>query len=173
MPYLHIVLSTPASDHIAQQVAQRLTDLTADILGKIRALTAVRVEFADPQHWHIGGGSLSHPPRSSFYLEAKVTDGTNTAEQKARFIAEVFSALDLLVGPLAPASYTVVQEVPADAWGYQGQTQAARAELHRSALARAQTLRREAIDHAWNCAGEVLARAGRAAWRVVWRHQRR
>lgn len=127
MPYLHIVLSAPSSDTTAQQVAQRLTDLTTDILGKNRALTAVRVEFANPQHWTIGGSCLGDPPLNSFYLEAKVTDGTNTAAQKARFIAEVFAALEGVMGPLAPASYTVVQEMPADAWGYQGQTQAARA----------------------------------------------
>lgn len=126
MPYLHIVLCAPASDTTAHQVAQRLTDLTARILRKNRALTAVRVEFADPQHWWIGGSLQGAPRQNSFYLEAKVTDGTNTAEEKSSFIAQVFAALELLLGPLAPASYTVVQEVPANAWGYQGRTQAAR-----------------------------------------------
>jgi 4-oxalocrotonate tautomerase len=135
MPYLHITLSTPASTNTAHQVAKLLTDLTASILRKKRELTAVRVEFADPQFWTIGGIALVGQPQNSFYLDAKVTDGTNTPEEKARYIAQVFSGLELLLGPLAAASYTVVHEVPAQSWGYQGRTQAARSAAVAMAMA--------------------------------------
>ncbi|WP_394790609.1 4-oxalocrotonate tautomerase family protein [Rhodoferax sp.] len=126
MPYLHITLSTPASTRTAHQVIELLTDLTANILRKKRELTAVRVEFADPQLWAIGSMALAGQPHNSFYLDAKVTDGTNTPDEKTRYIAQVFSGLESMLGPLAAASYTVLHEVPAQSWGYQGRTQAAR-----------------------------------------------
>lgn len=123
MPYLHIQLSLPASAAVASEVGALLTDLTASILQKKRELTAVSVEFVDPHYWFIGGASLASQQLRSFYLQIQVTAGTNTKDEKARYVAQVFAGLESLLGPLAPASYVVVQEVPADAWGYQGRTQ--------------------------------------------------
>ena len=123
MPYLHIQLSLPASAAVASEVSTLLTELTTSILQKKHELTAVSVEFADPQHWFIGGASLASQHLHSFYLQAQVTAGTNTKDEKTRYVAQVFAGLERLLGPLAPASYTVVQELRADAWGYQGLTQ--------------------------------------------------
>ena len=123
MPYLHIQLSLPASAAVASEVGALLTDLTASILQKKHELTAVSVEFVDPHYWFIGGASLASQQLRSFYLQIQVTAGTNTKDEKARYVAQVFAGLESLLGPLAPASYVVVQEVPADAWGYQGRTQ--------------------------------------------------
>ncbi|SDO04578.1 4-oxalocrotonate tautomerase [Rhodoferax sp. OV413] len=123
MPYLHIQLSLPASAGVASEVGALLTELTASILQKKHELTAVSVEFVDPQHWFIGGASLASQHLRSFYLHVQVTEGTNTKDEKARYVAQVFAGLESLLGPLAPASYAVVQEVHADAWGYQGRTQ--------------------------------------------------
>jgi 4-oxalocrotonate tautomerase len=38
----------------------------------------------------------------------------------------VFEALQALLGNLHPACYIVIHEVPADSWGYHGQTQESR-----------------------------------------------
>ena len=63
------------------------------------------------------------PSQPSFYLDIKVTEGTNTKNEKARYVQAVFEAMGRLLGELAPASYIVIEEVRADAWGYSGQTQ--------------------------------------------------
>ncbi len=63
---------------------------------------------------------------ASFFLEVRVTEGTNTSDEKADYVHRVFTALEQVLGPLHPASYVVIHEVRADAWGYQGATQAYR-----------------------------------------------
>lgn len=60
---------------------------------------------------------------ATFYLDIKITEGTNTKNEKADYIAKVFAEFESLLGPLNPASYIVLHEVRADAWGYQGRTQ--------------------------------------------------
>ena len=50
----------------------------------------------------------------------------NTDAEKAAFIGAAFEALGAALGPIAPASYVVVEEIDAAAWGYGGRTQAAR-----------------------------------------------
>ena len=72
--------------------------------------------------------SRSCAPRAAAHLDVKVTAGTNTAEEKRRFIAEVMKLFRSVIGSaLDPVCYVVVHEVAADAWGYDGLTQADRA----------------------------------------------
>ena len=123
MPYLKLKLSAPESVETTEKIAVVLTELTADILKKKRELTAVEIEFISPQRWFIGGVSLQEQNATSFYLDIKVTEGTNTKDEKARYVGQVFSSIETIVGPLATTSYVVIEEVNADAWGYQGQTQ--------------------------------------------------
>jgi len=123
MPYLNIKLSGVASDETSKQVAEKLTYLTAELLHKKRELTSVAVEFLPRDSWFIGGSSLTSRSEQSFFLDIKVTEGTNTKDEKAQFVEQAFQAIEGIVGALASASYIVIHEVPADAWGYQGQTQ--------------------------------------------------
>ena len=123
MPYLNLKLSAPESLEMTAKIAAVLTDLTVDVLKKKHELVAVVIEYVMPQHWFIGGTSMRGQRISSFYLDIKVTEGTNTKDEKSRYVAQVFASIEAIVGTLAPASYVVVQEVRADAWGYQGQTQ--------------------------------------------------
>ena len=81
MPYLNLKLCASSSPETASRLAQCLTDLTAEILKKKRELTAVAVEFVAPAHWHIGGASLAAQSLRSFYLDIKVTEGTNTKDE--------------------------------------------------------------------------------------------
>src|SRR5664279_5540688 len=123
MPYLNVKLCAQSSQETADQIAHSLTDLTADILGKKRALTAVAIEFVAPTQWYVGGTSLAGQSLRSFYLDIKVTEGTNTKDEKAHYAERAFAAIEGIVGSLAPASYIVIHEIRADAWGYQGATQ--------------------------------------------------
>lgn len=60
---------------------------------------------------------------STFYLDIKVTEGTNTKNEKAAYVKQVFAGMEAILGRVASASYIVIHEVHADAWGYQGETQ--------------------------------------------------
>ncbi len=123
MPYLHLTLShNPPAEGLAR-VAQALTDLTVDLLGKRRELTALSIAITPEGRWFVGGTPL---PGQSYQLDIKVTEGTNTADEKACFIAQVHEALVALLGPMVTASYVVVHDLDGRAWGYQGRTQAAR-----------------------------------------------
>jgi len=86
--------------------------------------------------WYVGGVDVQRP---TAFLEISVTQGTNTAPQKAAFIAAAFAELQEQLGagaPLAEASYVIVRELPATDWGYNGQTQAARQTARAFSLAR-------------------------------------
>lgn len=126
MPYLDIRIAAPCLPATVAKFATRLTDLTADLLAKRRELTAVSVQCVAPGHWYVGGVSLSDIGGTSFFVEVNVTAGSNDAAQKEAFVAAAFAAAEDILGALDAASYVIVREVPADAWGYQGQTQAQR-----------------------------------------------
>lgn len=123
MPYLNIKVSGEPSEAVCKAVAQTLTSLTAELLGKKAELTVVVVEPVPARFWFIGGSSLDIKAVNSFYLEIKITCGTNTKQQKAAYIRGLFSAMQELLGELDDASYIVIHEINADAWGYQGSTQ--------------------------------------------------
>lgn len=124
MPYVHLTIAGPAPAAADRtRLAAGLTRLMAEVLGKKPALTAVRVEVAEGDAWTVGGAPVS----PAAHLEAAITAGTNTAEEKARFIAAAMELLKDGIGPSLPAAtYAVVREVPADSWGYDGLTQEAR-----------------------------------------------
>lgn len=123
MPILNVKLSATLSPDRSARVAAALTDLTVEILKKKRELTAVALGHVSPAEWFIAGVTVETHAMNTFHLDIKVTEGTNTKDEKALFISRVFAAMEDIMGPLAPASYVVVQEVRGDAWGYQGQTQ--------------------------------------------------
>jgi 4-oxalocrotonate tautomerase len=115
-----IAADAPPSADLAADVARSLTRLTAEVLHKDPAVTDVAVRFVDPQHWFVGGAAATGQP--SYFVEVRVTEGTNTKNQKAEYIARVHQALDRLLGGVRPESYVQVAEVHADAYGYGGLT---------------------------------------------------
>jgi 4-oxalocrotonate tautomerase len=58
-----------------------------------------------------------------FRLAIEVTEGTNTKDEKAEFVAQAFRLLGEAVGNVSPASYVMIHDLRGDAWGYGGQTQ--------------------------------------------------
>ena len=123
MPYLHLNVSSPLDSKKRAEVASLLTSLTADVLGKKRELTAVAISTTAAQDWYIGAKPLTESEQVSFYLDIKVTEGTNTKNEKAEYVHQVFQGMSAILGELASASYVVIHEVHADSWGYAGQTQ--------------------------------------------------
>ncbi|MBT0960818.1 tautomerase family protein [Denitromonas iodatirespirans] len=126
MPYLHLRLAAEASDTLAERASAVLLEHTTALLGKKPEVTSVTVEFVDPRRWRIGGTRLADSGHSAFHLDVKITDGTNTKAQKAAYLRRVFDDLAALLPTLDPASYIVIDDVRADAWGFGGRTQEAR-----------------------------------------------
>ncbi len=129
MPILTVLIGAPPDTTLARQVADDLLGLTADILGKRADLTSIAVQFVDPAHWFIGGKTIADAGKATAFVEIRITEETNTKEQKARWIAAVHAALTHRLGPLHDTSYVQVQDVRAAAWGYGGRTQEARLHL--------------------------------------------
>lgn len=124
MPFVSIEVAGPV---LAPEQVHRLqlgvTGLLAKVLRKRAELTAVRVLRAPDGGWSVGG----RPARVAAHLEVTVTAGTNTGDEKARFVADAMQLLRDVLGPeLDPVAYVIMHEVPGDAWGWDGQTQAAR-----------------------------------------------
>jgi 4-oxalocrotonate tautomerase len=123
MPTLQLKLSPAQPAERVAAIARGVTQLSSDVLGKRHALTAVTVDELWPGRWFIAGAPAREP---TAMLEIRITAGTNTAQEKADFIAAAYALLEQQLGSLAEASYVVVQEVAATDWGYGGLTQAAR-----------------------------------------------
>lgn len=123
MPILNVKLAAEPSPDLVRAASELLLDLTTKILRKQRELTAIAFEFVDPRHWVVGGATLQSQGRSSVFLEIKVTDETNTKDEKAAYIAAVFGGFETLLGKLHEESYVHIHDVRADAYGYGGRTQ--------------------------------------------------
>lgn len=123
MPIINIKIAHPEGEALIPKAAALAADLTARILGKDPKLTAVVVENVSPARWFVAGQSLAELGQASFFLEVRIVDGTNTKDQKARYVAEVFRGFGELLGALHPESYVHVVEAIADAYGFGGRTQ--------------------------------------------------
>ena len=123
MPILNVKVSAHRSQALSQQITNTLLDLTERILRKNRKLTAVVIDYVDPQDWFIAGESLAALGKRSFYFDVKVVDETNTKAEKLQYIAEAFAAMAELLGNLHEESYIHVEDVRATAYGYGGKTQ--------------------------------------------------
>lgn len=126
MPILTLLISGPPDAGRDASVADALTQLTADVLRKDRRLTSVAIAHIPDAQWFVSGAALDAQRRASFFVDVRVTAGTNSQDEKARYIAAVFARMRELLGVLHEASYVHVHEVPADGWGYGGLTQAQR-----------------------------------------------
>lgn len=123
MPILNVKVSGKRSDEMTKAISGLLIDLTTRILGKNPAVTAIAIDYVDPRDWVAGGQTLAEQHKASFYFDVKITDETNTKDEKARYVAEAFAAFAKLLGDLHEESYIYVQDVRADAYGYGGRTQ--------------------------------------------------
>jgi 4-oxalocrotonate tautomerase len=132
MPFIHIRIAGPklSPDQI-RSLQERTTELIAEVMGKSAPLTSVLVEEIAAAGWAIGGAA---PGAAAAHVEINVTAGTNTADEKARMIAEEAALLRRILGGALPrATYVIIREVPADSWGYDGVTQDYRARARLAA----------------------------------------
>ncbi len=124
MPLITVTYSSSRNaPSLKADIAAAVSDLTAKILHKDPKVTAVIVKSADATDWFAGGKSLAEQKLASFWLDIHVTEGTNTKDEKAAYIAAMFARMGELLGPLHNESYLHVDEVRGDAYGFGGLTQ--------------------------------------------------
>jgi 4-oxalocrotonate tautomerase len=123
MPILNVKVSAAKSPELTRQISDLLLELTTRILKKDRRVTAIAIDFIDRDCWVVGGSLLSEQGKNSFYFDIKVTDETNTKDEKAQYIREAFDGFARILGNLHDESYVYVQDVRATSYGYAGLTQ--------------------------------------------------
>jgi len=127
MPMITVryVTPTPRPD-LRQAIAALAASLSAKYLGKLPEVTAVLVEAADPQGWFIAGQRPTDAGQSAFWLDIKITAGTNTKDETTAFVKAAFAGMQELLGSLNEESYALVHAVDGHAYGYGGRTQEGR-----------------------------------------------
>ena len=126
MPFINVkVAGEPLSQSQVTEIQKGVTSLMADVLHKVGPLVSVLVEQVPLAGWSVG----AQPAKRAAQLDAAISAGSNTAEEKVRFIAESNQLLKSTLGPeLSPVTYVILHEVPKDSWGYDGITQEQRAK---------------------------------------------
>jgi 4-oxalocrotonate tautomerase len=121
-----ITVSYSSSRHapsLKADIAGAVTELTAKILHKDPKVTAIVVRSVEAADWFAGGKSLEEQKLASFWLDIHISEGTNTKDEKAEYLAAMFKRMGELLGPLHNESYLHVDEVRGDAYGFGGLTQ--------------------------------------------------
>jgi 4-oxalocrotonate tautomerase len=124
MPYIELKIDPAPTARQAFTLASGITDVLEVMAGKRRELIAVRVDGTRTALWTIGGKRVS---KATAYLEIKISEGSNSREEKEALVAHLHGLLTDTLGDLAEASYITFHEIPAQSWGYAGLTQEARA----------------------------------------------
>ena len=124
MPLITVTYSSSRhSPSLKADIAAAVSELTARILHKDPKVTAIIMRSVDAADWFAGGRSLADQQLASFWLDVHVSEGTNTKDEKAEYLAAMFKRMDELLGPLHHESYLHVDEVRGDAYGFGGLTQ--------------------------------------------------
>ena len=127
MPYINIRLGKNLENEQRKKLYEETTALMNTVMGKNPEVTVVNIQESDPQQWSVNANSLTTNESTGAYVDIKVTDQTNTQEEKAEMIAKTVKMLQDVVGTIQEACYVVIDDISADSWGYNGKTQAARA----------------------------------------------
>lgn len=123
MPILNVKVSGKKSIETTKRINELLLDLTHRILGKKKEVTAIAIDYVELDQWFVGGHLLSEQGKNSFFFDIKITDETNTKDEKAQYIKEAFAGFEQILGNLHEESYIYVQDVRATSYGYGGKTQ--------------------------------------------------
>ncbi len=127
MPYINIRLGTTLDSGQRDQLYQKTTFFMDAIMGKRREVTVVHIQENNPEQWAVNAVALNTKDPTGAYVDIKVTQGTNTADEKAEMLFQTVKMLQDVVGTIQEACYVVIDDVPANSWGYNGKTQAVRA----------------------------------------------
>ena len=126
MPFIRISIAgnTPSHDQVTQ-LQRQTTLLMADVLGKRPEVTVVAIESCASANWSADGQRLADG-RMLAQMEAFITAGTNTEQEKASFISAAHQMICSVFNDAISPLYVVIVEVEGADWGYDGKTQAVR-----------------------------------------------
>ena len=124
MPFIRMTIHGPTLTDVQVRTLQQGTiDLMVSVMHKPLSGIAVLVEGVPSGAWSIAG----RPVPVAAHVEATVARGANTADEKARFIAEMWTLLRTTLGPsLSEATYIVIRETDTESYGRGGLTRAER-----------------------------------------------
>ena len=122
MPIINLKVSGQEDSALAQELVNEIGRLTKDVLNKKPEVTVVTVSFIPDHLWFINAVSLAGLKTKSFHLDIKISDSTNLKTDKSNYISAVHASLTSILGNVHPISYTAIQEMKADAYGYEGLT---------------------------------------------------
>ncbi len=111
----------------SRQTTPSAASLMKGIMGKRREVTVVHIQESEPHLWATNAVALDTDSPVGAYVDIKVTEGTNTPEEKAEMLSETAKMLKEVVGVVQEACYVVIDDIPANSWGYNGKSQAQRA----------------------------------------------
>ena len=126
MPIINIELTADIDKQQHENIAQETTRIMGEILQKDTQLTAVTIKRIERENWFIGGRNLNQRKKESAFIYVKISQGTNTSEQKSAAIKAFYKLLNDQAGPLDNTSYVTLDEISTNNWGYGGKTQKAR-----------------------------------------------
>ncbi|WP_432140697.1 tautomerase family protein [Streptomyces sp. bgisy084] len=121
MPYFRVTVPDPdLPTDVQRALAEGLTRLAVTVLGKSGTRTIVHRNLVPPGRNYVDSEPLTDGRDA--HVEASLTAGTNSAAEKAAFIAAADELLTDLLGPL-PRSGVALHELHPESYGYNGVTQ--------------------------------------------------
>lgn len=118
MPYINLKINLQNFEEKEASILELVVSKTKQILKKDEKVTSVLFEKIPFSSWYINKKN-----EITFFLDIKITKGSNTQEQKALYIKEIFEGFNALNIKVNEASYILIDEIPANSWGYNGITQ--------------------------------------------------
>lgn len=134
MPYINIRLGGMLNNTQRNQLYKETTSLMNSVMRKRREVTVVHIQESGPEQWSENASALTAKEGIGAYVDIKVTEGTNTPEEKSMMISKTVKLLQDVVGAIQEACYVVIDDIPANSWGYNGITQADRAASKSAAV---------------------------------------
>lgn len=126
MPYIQIRLGKNLSDEQRKSLYEKTTSLMSTVMKKKPQVTVVNIHESEAIQWSVNANQLSKNDPTGAYVNIKITNQTNTSEEKAEMISKTVTMLEDVVGIIQEACYVVIDDIQANSWGYNGKTQAAR-----------------------------------------------
>jgi len=131
MPYINYRVGSSLTESQKEIICSETTNFMNLIMRKKRGVTVVHIEESSSQQWSVNGSCLSDKEPIPVYVDIKVTEGTNTPEEKSDMLRKTMEMLKSCIGVTQEACYIVIDDIPSNSWGYDGFTQEHRASAKR------------------------------------------
>lgn len=127
MPYINYRIGCSLEESQKEIIYSETTHFMNSIMRKKREVTVVHIEGSSPKQWSVNGKRLNDKKPIPVYVDIKVTEGTNTPEEKSEMLRKTMEMLKNCLGATQEACYIVIDDIPSHSWGYDGFTQEYRA----------------------------------------------